>query len=267
MNIIIKSILKLLVVFFLSSSFLLSEENIEIGIDEQLGSYVPPDAKFLDENGNEVLLGDLITGPIVLTLVYYDCPGICNPLLFELSEVMNKSDLEPGYDYNIVSISIDKYETPELASKKKSEFLSGFDKDIAEDSWRFLTGDIENIKKVTESAGFYFKREGDELRHAGALIFVDQNRKICRYLFPSYTENHGYGILPFDFKMAILETSEGKETPTIARVLRFCFSYDTEGQEYTLNITRIFGIGILILAGVFFLIIKLKPKKETVKAR
>ena len=152
-------------------------------------------------------------------------------------------------------------------STKKQEFFSGLDKDISAESWRFLTGDIENIKKVTESAGFYFKREGKELRHAGALIFIDKDGKICRYLFPSYTENHGYGILPFDFKMAVLETSQGKETPTIARVLRFCFSYDTEEQNYTINFTRIFGLGILLLAVIFFLIIKLKPKKELSKAR
>ncbi len=264
-----KNIRSVLILVFLIvinfSPLLATDDEIEIGIDEKLGSFIPEDAKFYDENGKEVLIGDLITEPTVLTLVYYDCPGICNPLLFELSEVVNKSDLEPGYDYNIVSISIDKYETPEIASKKKKEFFSGFDKEVPEDSWRFLTGDIRNIKKVTEATGFYFKREGKELRHAGALIFIDKSKKICRYLFPSYTENHGYGILPFDFKMAILETSEGKETPTIARVLRFCFSYDTEGQKYALNITRIFGIGILLLSGIFFLIIKLKPKKEKVK--
>jgi protein SCO1/2 len=263
--------MKYLVNIFLISVFLTSfsfgDENIDIGIDEKLGSYIPQDAQFYDENGNEVFIRELLTGPTVLTLVYYNCPGICNPLLFELSNVVNKSDLEPGYDYNIVSISIDKYETPEIAAKKKQEFFSGLDKDISAESWRFLTGDIENIKKVTESAGFYFKREGKELRHAGALIFIDKDGKICRYLFPSYTENHGYGILPFDFKMAVLETSQGKETPTIARVLRFCFSYDTEGQNYTINFTRIFGLGILLLAVIFFLIIKLKPKKELSKAR
>ena len=126
---------------------------------------------------------------------------------------------------------------------------------------------MENIKAVTNKAGFYFKREGAELRHAGTLIFVDKNGKICRYLFPSYSENHGYGILPFDFKMAIIETSESKVTPTVARFLRFCFSYDTEGQKYALNFTRIFGAAILLFAGIFFLIIKFKPKKEIIKTR
>jgi len=261
-SLIIKIILSLL---FVSVS--LSTDQIEIGVDEQLGSKIPLDITFNDEDGNQVTLGELITGPTVIALVYYNCPGICNPLMFELANVMNKSDLEPGYDYNVISISIDEFENPEKASNKKKEMLSGFDKEVSAESWRFLTGSSENIKTVTNEAGFYFKREGEELRHAGTLIFVDENGKICRYLFPSYSENHGYGILPFDFKMAVIETSESRVTPTVARFLRFCFSYDPEGQKYALNFTRIFGAAILIFAGIFFLVIWLKPKKEIIKTR
>lgn len=249
------------------SSISFSNNPIEIGVDEQLGKNITLDVTFNDENGNPVVLRDLINGPTVIALVYYYCPGICNPLMFELANVMNKSDLEPGYDYNVVAISIDEFENPEKATTKKKEMLSGFDKEVDPNSWRFLTGKLENIKKVTNSAGFYFKREGAELRHAGTLIFVDKDGKICRYLFPSYSENHGYGILPFDFKMAVIETGEGKVTPTVARFLRFCFSYDPEGQRYALNFTRIFGAAILLFAGIFFLIIKLKPKKEIIKSR
>ena len=244
-----------------------SNNQIEIGVDEQLGKNIPLDVTFNDENGNQVALRDLIKGPTVLALVYYYCPGICNPLMFELANVMNKSDLEPGYDYNVVAISIDEFENPEKASAKKKEMFSGFDKEVSPESWKFLTGSLENIKSVTDAAGFYFKREGAELRHAGTLIFIDKNGKICRYLFPSYTENHGYGILPFDFKMAILETSESKITPTVARFLRFCFSYDPEGQRYAINFTRIFGAAILLFAGIFLLIIILKPKKGIIKTR
>lgn len=244
-----------------------STDQIEIGVDEKLGNYIPLDVTFNDEDGKQVTLGELITGPTVLALVYYNCPGICNPLMFELANVMNKSNLEPGYDYNVVTISIDEFENPEIATAKKKEMLSGFDKDVSPESWRFLTGKEENINVVTNSAGFYFKREGAELRHAGTLIFIDKTGKICRYLFPSYSENHGYGILPFDFKMAVIETSESRVTPTVARFLRFCFSYDPEGQKYALNFTRIFGAAILLFAGFFFLIIRLKPKKEIIKTR
>jgi protein SCO1/2 len=244
-----------------------ANDKIEIGVDEKLGNNIPLDVTFNDEDGNPIKLSEIINGPTVLALVYYNCPGICNPLMFELTNVMNKSDLEPGYDYNVVAISIDEFETPEKATEKKKEMLSGFDKEVSPDSWRFLTGSIENIKEVTNAAGFYFKREGSELRHAGTLIFIDKNGKICRYLFPGYTENHGYGILPFDFKMAVIETSESKVTPTVARFLRFCFSYDPEGNRYALNITRIFGVAILLFVGIFLLVIKLKPKKGIIKAR
>jgi protein SCO1/2 len=246
--------------FFISAS--VPNNKIEIGIDEQLGKHIPLDAVFNDENGSQVKLGDLINGPTVLALVYYHCPGICNPLMFELANVMNKSDLEPGYDYNVISISIDELETPQKASEKKKEMLSGFNKNVPENCWKFLTGDKENIKKVADAAGYYFKREGNDFRHSGALIFVDKTGKICRYLIPSYTENHGFGILPFDFKMAVLETYEGKETPTIARVLQLCFRYDPKGDTYALNFTRIFGVAILLFAGIFLLVIKLKPKKK-----
>ena len=255
----------ILILTLCSISF--SNNQIEIGVEEQLGKNIPLEVTFNDENGNPVNLGKFVHGPTVLALVYFSCPGICNPLMFELASVMNKSDLEPGYDYNVVAISIDEFENPEKAANKKKEMLSSFDKDISPDSWRFLTGSLENIKTVTNAAGFYFKREGAELRHAGALIFLDKNGKICRYLFPSYTENHGYGILPFDFKMAVLEAGESKVSPTVARFLRFCFSYDTEGQKYALNFTRIFGAAILLFAGIFFLIIKFKPKKEIIKSR
>ena len=254
-----------LLMFFNALTF--GNEKIEIGVDEQLGSQIPLDVMFNDDDGSPVTLDEVVNGPTVIALVYYDCPGICNPLMFELANVMNKSDLEPGYDYNVVSISIDEFETPEKAASKKKEMLSGFDKEVSPESWRFLTGSKENILKITNAAGFYFKREDNELRHAGTLIFVDKNGKICRYLFPSYTENHGYGILPFDFKMAVIETSESKVTPTVARFLRFCFSYDPEGKGYVLNFTRIFGAAILLFAGIFFLIIKLKPKKDFIKTR
>lgn len=244
-----------------------ANDKIEIGIDEQLGAYLPGDVQFKDENGNDVKLGSLINKPTVLAFVYYECPAICNPLLFELANVVNRSDLELGYDFNIICISMDDLETPEIASAKKRTFYSALDKDVSDDNWRFLTGDSANIKIASDAAGFYFKREGKEFKHAGALIFADQNRKICRYLFPGYTNNHGFGILPFDFKMAILETTKGTEIPTIARVLQFCFSYDTEGKSYAFNFTRIFGAGIIILAGIFLIVLKFKPKKEFIKAR
>jgi len=264
---IFKIFLSLLILFFVSSTQ--ADDKIKVGIDEQLGSYIPMDVKFKDAGGNEVNLGELISGSdaTVLAFVYYQCPGICSPLLFELSDVINKSDLELGYDYNIIVISMDEYETPQIAAEKKKTFLSALDSDVSEDSWKFLTGDSADIKTISDAAGFYFKREGNQFRHSGVFIFIDKEGKICRYLIPGYTDKGGFSILPFDFKMAVLETNSGKVSPTVAKVLQFCFSYDPEGKSYVLNVTRIFGAGILILAILFLMFIIFKPKKETIKAR
>jgi len=256
-----------IVILCLSIFVIATGKHIEVGIDEQLGKTIPLQENFVDENGNKVLLKDLFTKPTVLSFVYYNCPGICSPLLMELSDVINKSDLVLGVDYNIVSISMDQFETPKDAMIRKQTFLKVIDKNIPPESWRFLTGDSATIKKVADAAGFYFKRQGKEFLHSGAFIFVDINGKICRYLFPSFSERSGFGILPFDFKMSVIETSEGKVTPTIAKVLQFCFKYDPQGKTYVLNITQIFGAIILILVAIFLLFLKFKPKKEFIKAR
>ena len=253
-------------IFFFNIVLVSAEDKkIEIGIDEQLGAKLPLNLSFNDEQGNKVLLKDLFTKPTVLAFVYYECPGICTPLMTSLAEVVNKVDLKPGEQYNIVTISMDQFETPKLAAKKKVNYMKIIETKFPEQSWKFLTGDSISIKKLADAAGFYFKREGDQFIHSGALIFVSSEGKICRYLFPNYTDKYGYSILPFDFKMAIMETANGVESPTTARFLQFCFSYDPKGKTYTLNLMRIFGAGILLFAVIFVLYLKVKPKKEKSK--
>ena len=237
-------------------------KKIEIGIDEQLGKELPLNLYFTDEMGNKKELGEFITGPTALAFVYYECPGICSPLMTSIAEVVNKVNMVPGENYNIITLSIDEFEKPALAADKKHNYMKLIEKKLPESAWRFLTGDSVSIKTVTDAAGFYFKREGTQFIHSGAVIFISEEGKICRYLFPSYSDSKGYSILPFDFKMALVETSEGKATPTIARMLQFCFSYDPEGKTYALNLTRIFGAGILFMAIIFVLYVTIKPKKK-----
>jgi protein SCO1/2 len=180
----------------------------------------------------------------------------------EIADIVNKSDLILGEDYRIVTVSINEFETPAIALDKKNIYTNFIDKNFSDSSWLFLTGDSLSIKKLADNCGFYFKRQGNDFIHSSALIFISPEGKISRYLFPDYSEKKGFGILPFDFKMAVLEASEGKTSPTIARVLQFCFSYNPEGQTYVLNLTRIFGAGILVFVGAFVLFVIIKPKKS-----
>ncbi len=231
-----------------------------MGIDEKLGNFLPADAEFVTSTGEKIKLGEAIDKPVILAFVYYECPGICNPLLTELAWVVDKVDLEPNEDFKVISLSFDHEETPEIASNWKNNFLTSIKRDFPPESWLFLTGDSVNIRKVTDAAGFYFKPVGKEFIHAGSLITISPKGKISRYLF-------GNTFNPFDLKMALIDAQSGKTIPTVAKVLQFCFSYDPEGRGYTLNITRIIGTVMLLAAGIFLLSLLLLSKKRKNKIK
>jgi len=211
-----------------------------IGIDEKLGDYIPMNLRFVDADGDSVRVGDLITRPTLLTLVYFHCPTICKPFLTAVTDVVGETDLDPGDDYDILTISFDEHDNPQTASTIRSNFLPAVRKDLPDGSWRFLTGDSATIRTLTDAVGFNFKRRENDFAHPTALIVLSPDGKIARYLY-------GLRYMPFDLKMAVAEASAGKVVPSINRVLRYCFSYDPEGRKYVLNVTRVAGAGILFV--------------------
>ena len=226
-----------------------------VGIEEHLGRILPLDLNVYDEQGQMIPLRSLVDRPTIFTFVYYRCPGICSPLLTELSEMVEKMDLEPGKDYRILTISFDHEETPDLAAAKKESYLSLMDRAIDPASWRFLTADSATIAQLTDAAGFYFKRDRNDFVHAGALIITSPEGKVTRYI-------NGIHYLPFDIKMALIEASNGKVGPTIAKFLQFCYAYDPDAHSYTLDITRIGILGTLVLVGVFVLVFLVRPGRK-----
>lgn len=247
---------KIFFVFFLvlaSTSF--SQKEIEAGVDEKIGAYLPMDLKFTTSEGKELPLKELITKPTLIALVYYECTGICAPMQNELAWTIDKLQLEPGTDFQVISFSFDHHETPAVAAKWKSNYLKTIKRNFASDNWIFLTGDSVSIKKLTEVAGFYFVPNENQYIHGGVVISVTPDGKISRYLF-------GKEFNPFDVKMALLEAKAGKSNPTISKVLEFCFSFDPKGRQYTLNVTRIIGSIMLLGVGAFFGVLVLKRKKS-----
>ena len=247
---------------FLSIAHLVSSDQQippQVGIVEKLGQTIPMEENFYDENGNLIQLKSIINKPTIVTFVYFKCTGICSPLLNEMTDIINKMDLEIGKDYQIFTLSFDSGEKPEMAKEKRENYLGEIKKPIDTNGWRFFTGDSANIQRITDAAGFYFKKNGQEWIHAATLIVISPQGKITRYLY-------GIQHLPFDVKMAVIEASEGKATPTIAKVLRFCYSYDTEGKRYAFNYLRIgfaITIGFVLLFVAVFVI---RPKKKETKA-
>lgn len=252
--------LSILVMLFLSLAFRAQGETVqskpEIGIDDKLGAQIPLQTQFYDEKGYLVSLKDIIAKPTILNFVYFKCPGICSPLLTELTAIVNHLDMEIGKDYQIVTISFDENEKPDLAEAKRENYLSLVNKSIPDNSWKFLTGDSASIRAVTNAAGFLFRREGTNFIHAGAIIIISPQGKVTRYLY-------GTQYLPFDVKMALVEANEGRPSPTINKLLKYCFSYNPEGRTYAFNVRRIVGTALLVLVAGFVVFLRMKPKKKT----
>lgn len=247
--------LLLLLTFFFAPAQ--SDSDVEIGIIEKLDQYIPMDAMIVDEQGDTVIIGDLIDKPTILNFVYFRCPGICSPLMDGLADVIDASDLELGTDYQALTISFDAREGTFLAVKKKNNYLNLMEKkEQAQEGWRFFTSDSANIQALTESVGFRFKPTGNDFIHAATLIIVDQEGKITRYM-------NGIYFLPFELKMSILDAAQGKSGPTINRVLQYCYSFDPEGQRYVLNITKVAGTVIIFLGLVLFVMLIIVRKRKT----
>lgn len=248
-------------VFIFQAAMFASENGAakqKIGIDEKLGAAIPQDLVYTDENGKPFRFSELNGKPVVLALVYYRCPNICSPLLLGMAEVIDRLDLKPGEDYNAVALSFDERETPETAKRWKNEHLSSMKKEIPENSWRFLTGDSINIRKLTDAAGFYFKRDtNNNFAHMASLIILSPKGKVTRYIF-------GTTFLQTDLKMAIEKAKMEQSTPTINKLLAFCYSYDRKGDRYFFDITKTVGIISLLTVSVFFAVLMLKGRKNKI---
>ena len=160
-----------------------SKGQEKIGIDEKLGRMVPLDLTFYGEDGHPVALRQLVTTPTILAPVYYHCPNVCSLLLQNLADVLNRLPAEPDKEYNVISVSFDDTEKPDLALEKKKTYLKMIQKPFPEDAWRFLTGDKENIHELTDAIGFHFRRVGEDFEHPVALIILAPDGKIIRYMY------------------------------------------------------------------------------------
>jgi len=236
-----------------------SAQDPELGIYEKLDEYIPKDLTFVSEKYDTVNLLSIIDKPTILVPVYYNCPGICTPLLEGVADVISKSDQVIGIDYQIFTFSFNYEENTKLARDKKKTFskLVKGNHDL-DNGWIYFTADSANVYSLLNSIGYKIKKQGQEYIHPGAIIVLSPEGKITRYL-------HGTYFLPFDLKMAVVEASQGKSGPTINKFLKFCFSYDAEGKKYVFNITKISGSIILFFALLLFLTLFLKKnrKKQT----
>lgn len=227
----------------------------EVGINEKLGSTIPLDLELKGEDGKPVTLRQLIDKPTILTLNYFRCAGICTPQLGGVAEVLNRTKAEPGKDFQVLTVSFDERDEPEVAAQKRTNYLAEINRPFPPAAWRFLTGPGATTKALADSVGFRFKRVNDDFVHAAAIIFISPKGEITRYMY-------GVSYLPADLQLAAQEAARGEAQPTINKFLKFCFSYDPAGRRYVLNTTSISAV-IIILAALVFGVVLVRRGRQT----
>lgn len=225
------------------------------GIEEHLGTKIPLDITFRDETGKTVALAELITGPTIILPVYYRCANVCSVLQARMATALQKLEQKPGEEYRVISISFDERETPELAARSKQAYLAAIRKPFPAEGWRFLTGDSTSIHRLTDSAGYFFQRQGEDFIHPVVSIMVAGDGTIVRYLY-------GFAVLPKDLALAITEARSGVAGTSIRKMMDFCFTYDPVGKTYVFNLLRVSATVVIICTGAFMVFLILGRKRK-----
>lgn len=232
-----------------------------VGIDQNLNAQIPLELQFKDENGQVVRLGQYFREkPVVLALVYYECPGLCDLILNGLTHTMQQTSLNVGSDYEVVTVSFNPKETWQLANAKKANYIEKYNRSGAKAGWHFLTGDEASIKSLTETVGFHYNYDpiSKQFAHASAIMVLTPEGKIARYFF-------GIEYKPRDFRLGLVEASANKIGSPADRVLLFCYHYDPTTGKYGMaitEVTRALGTATVLLLGGFVFIMLRRERRS-----
>ncbi len=236
----------------------------KVGIEQKLDSQLPLDATFKDENGNQIKLGEYFNKgkPVVLALVYYECPMLCNEVLNGLTGSLKGVSFDAGKDFDIVAISFDarENEKPDLAKNKKAAYLNKYERKGTENGWHFLTGTQAEIDKVTGAVGFnyQFDTATDQFAHAGGIMMTTPEGRLSRYFY-------GIDYQPRDLKFGLIDSSQSKIGNPAEQLYLYCFHYNPADGKYglaVLRVMRLTAVATLIgLGGMLFVFWRRNKKR------
>ncbi len=220
----------------------------DVGVSEQLDGQVPLDAIFKDEQGKMVRFGDFVDGkrPVVLVLAYHSCKTLCSFVQNAVLDSLKAIRWTVGNEFEVVTLSIDARDTVAIANGKKNETMTSYAREGASRGWHFLTGDDQNVHRVSDAVGWKFHKDIDgEIAHPAAVMLLKPNGRVARYLY-------GIEFAPNDMSLGLLEASEGHNITTIDRIKLYCYHYDPHQRKYALLATHVMEIGggltVLLLA-------------------
>jgi protein SCO1/2 len=233
----------------------------QVGFDQRLNEQVPLDLIFRDETGRAVKLGDYFTSkPVILVLAYYRCPMLCTEVLNGLVRTLLDVPFAMGKDYEVVTVSFDPRETPEMAAAKKRTYLERYGRPEAGQGWHFLTGEEDSIEKLTKAVGFRYTYDpiNDQFAHASGILLLTPQGKISRYFFD-------INYSPRDVRLGLVEASANKIGSPVDQVLLFCFHYDPAQGKYgaaIMNFVRLGGVATLLGVGTLLGVLWRQERRE-----
>ena len=237
-------------------------ENLQqrIGIDQNLGDQLPLDLPFVDSDGNPVHLRDYFGDkPVILSLVYFDCPMLCTQVINSLLRAMNVLSFGAGTEFDVLTISIDPGETPELANAKKIEYLKNYRGREGSTGWHFLTGDQQQIDQLAAAVGFRYEYDEptDQYIHASGIMVLTPEGKLARYFY-------GIDYPPRDLRWGLVEAADGAIGNPVDQLLLLCYSYDPMTGKYGLyirNSLRIGGLATILALGSFIVVMLRRERR------
>lgn len=227
----------------------------DVGIDQKLNAQVPLDLSFVDETGKAVQLKDYFGQgrPVVLTLVYYNCPMLCTQVLNGTLNTLKLQTLDIGKDFNVITVSIDPTDTPRVAKAKWEMYTGIYDRPTGAQGWHFLTGQEPQIHALANAVGFRYAydSESHQYAHASVIMVLTPEGKVSRYLY-------GIEYPSRDMRLALVEASEGKIGTPVDQLLLFCYHYDPHTGKYGVLVSRILkfagGLTVVLMGiAIFFL--------------
>ncbi len=242
----------------LAASELSPEEQARYArVDEKGGLVIPRGILFRDENGKEVDIRDFMDVPVIIAPVYYSCPGTCHLLLSALARILPQVGLTPGKDYRVAAVSFDDTDGPELAARRKNDFMAAMDFAYPSDAWVFLSGGPDSTARFMDAIGFRYRRIGGrDFIHPTMLAVTAPGGKISRYLY-------GQSFMPFDLTMSLNEAAQGNVSLSLKRMLVYCFTYDEGSRRYVFDFMRLAGGIILFGAAVFLFVLLRGGRRKT----
>ena len=220
-----------------------------IGFNQHLNAHLPLDTEFRDETGRTVPLRTYFGHrPVLLALVYYTCPALCNQILTGIAAGLSPLSLRPGRDFDIVAISINPAETPADAAAKREFASRRYSSKLGTNGWHFLVGDETAIHAVTSAAGFRYRYDpaSKMFFHLSGVMVVTPQGKLSRYFY-------GVNYEPKDLKLGLIEASSNKIGSFTDQILLFCYHYDPKTGKYSsavLNLLRAAGIAALAIMAI-----------------